>query len=75
VVVRQHGQGQRTAQAGLMHDHRPGPLPDVLARLAEGIDAPPAQHERSVVARSLGFALCAVIAALVLVAVFTVGYP
>ncbi len=58
-----------------MHDHRPGPLPDVLARLAEGIDAPPAQHERSVVARSLGFALCAVIAALVLVAVFTVGYP
>jgi hypothetical protein len=75
VVVRQHGQGRHTTQAGVMDDHRPGPLPDVLARLAEGVDAPRPEHARSAGARALGIALCAVTAAVVLVAVLAVGYP
>lgn len=58
-----------------MNDHRQGPLPDVLARLAEGLDAPGEAHARSPVARSLGIALCAITAAVVLVAVLAVGYP
>ncbi len=58
-----------------MDDQRTGPLPDVLARLAEGVDAPQPEHARSAVARSLGIALCAITAAVVLVAILAVGYP
>ncbi len=58
-----------------MDDHRPGPLPDVLARLAGGVDPPGDEHARSPMARSLGIALCAITAAVVLLAVFAVGYP
>lgn len=52
-----------------------GPRPEVLARLAEGVPAEQQHHVVSRRARALGWALCVVTAATVLVAIVTAGAP
>ncbi len=58
-----------------MDTHRTGPLPDVLARLADSVDPPIAKRSPTTAARFFGLVLCVATSAVVLVAVFGVGYP
>ncbi len=58
-----------------MSARRPGPHPEVLSRLAQGVQGDDPRRPPSAPARMVGIALCAVTAATVLGAIIMVGSP
>lgn len=75
MVAAQHVQAAPPAQ-GIVTDSAPsGPRPEVLARLAAGVDSGGPAHPRSDRARMLGLVVCAVIAVMIIGIVLMVGYP
>jgi hypothetical protein len=75
MVAKEHGQAGPRAQGRVREPVATGPRPEVLARLAEGVDTAAPTHPRSEPARILGLILCVAIAALVVGIALIVGYP
>ena len=58
-----------------MRDRGDGPLPDVLARLAEGVPAPEPRGRATRASRIAGVALCVITFGVVVASIIMAGAP